>query len=128
VHRIERIADHTTSIAKSIVSLIESKANVTEGIIELLIEAAEIAFLSYDKAVQGFLSRQIASTNGIIDMETEIERLFTRIMPLPLSTEDNDTNMLYNLVKTRDGIEKISHLTADIAELTIDRAYKLEDL
>jgi hypothetical protein len=49
-------------------------------------------------------------------------------MPLPLQIEDNETDMLYHLVKTRDGIEKISHLTADIAELTIDRAYKLEYL
>jgi hypothetical protein len=36
--------------------------------------------------------------------------------------------MLSNIITIRESILKVSHLAADIAELTIDRAYKFENI
>lgn len=119
VHRIERIADHNSIILESLSSLIESEVKIPKEVVSVLIEAAEIAFNSYDEAVQCFLDKNIGPTNGIIDKQNEIIRLFKEVFPLPPMS----THALSYMVNIRESIKKISHYVADIAELTIDRTY-----
>lgn len=122
VHRIERIADHNTNIAKSVIALIESKMEIPEEMMSILIKAAEIAFTSYDNSVQSFLSKDVSNTNDIIDKEKEIEELFKKITPLPLFSDE--TYLLSHIIFIRESTKKICHYAADIAELAIDRTYK----
>ncbi|UCH57253.1 MAG: AbrB/MazE/SpoVT family DNA-binding domain-containing protein [Candidatus Bathyarchaeota archaeon] len=128
VHRIERIADHATIIAQSVIALAQSGMEIPKNILEALTKSAEIAFTSYDQAVQGYLSKDIEPTNQIIDRQREIDDLYQGITPLPLFGMPGDASMLSNVINIRESINKISHHTADIAELTIDRAYKSESL
>jgi len=128
VHRIERIADHATNIANCVIALIESKISIPEKVITVLIRAAEIVFTSYDKAVQCYLSRDIDPTNEIIDKQNEIEELYRGVTPLPHFGETHETSTLSHIITIRECIMKISHHAADIAELTIDRAYKSEKI
>lgn len=128
VNRIERIADHNTNIANSVIALIEGNMNVPKKIMIALVRTAEIAFTSYDMAVQCFLSKDIAPTNGIIDKQKEIEEIYKEITPLPQFGEPDETSILSHIITIRESIMKISHHAADIAELTIDRAYKSENI
>jgi phosphate uptake regulator len=128
VHRIERIADHATNIANSVIALIESKIEIPENILSTLIEAAKIAFTSYDEAVNGFLTKDIDQTNEIIDRQKIIRELFKDITPLPRFGKPDDTASLSQVITLRESIKNISHHAADIAEITIDRAYKLEEI
>jgi len=127
VHRIERVADHVTSIAESAIALIESKISVPEKVFDALVRSAEIAFASYEEAVQCFLSEDVGPANEIIDKQKEIEDLYMEITPLPYFGEPNETSILSHVITIRENIMKISHNAADIAELTIDRAYKMRD-
>jgi phosphate uptake regulator len=126
VHRIERIADHITTIASDIVIIIESQIDVPEKILSNLIKAAEIAFTYYDKAVQAFISKDIKPTNEIIKKEKEIDELYQLITPMPIFNKQ-DSSILSNIISMREGIKKISHYSADIAELTINRAYSTKN-
>ncbi len=127
VHRIERVADHVTSIAESAIALIESKISVPEKVFDALVRSAEIAIASYEEAVQCFLSEDVGPANEIIDKQKEIEDLYREITPLPYFGEPNETSILSHVITIRENIMKISHNSADIAELTIDRAYKMRD-
>lgn len=128
VHRIERIADYTTNIANSVIALIENKMEIPENVLSTLIEAAKIAFTSYDEAVNGFLTKNIDQTNEIIDRQKNIRELFKEITPLPRFEKPSDTASLSQVITMRESIKNISHHAADIAEITIDRAYKLEEI
>ena len=125
VHRIERIADHNESIAHCLVPLIESGIDLPEDMLKILTTAAEMAFNSYNQAVDGFMSKDVYPTNDIIDKQREVENLLASLTPLPLFGESTETSILANIITIRESIKKISHYAADIAELTIDRAYKL---
>lgn len=126
VHRIERIADHTTNIAESVIALIESQQDIPGEVLSILIDAAEKSFTSYSMAVQSFLSKDIATTDEIIDMEKEIDEL-APTHALPYLTEADDISTIRNTISIIESIKKISHYAADIAELTIDRTYKSQN-
>ena len=124
VYRIEKVADHATSIAKSVIALIASKMDIPEKVMAALIKSMEIAFTSYDMAFQCYLSKDIEPTNEIIDKQKKIQVLYDGITPLPYFGKPNETSVLSHIITIRECIMKISHNAADIAELTIDRAYK----
>jgi len=128
VHRIERVADHATNIANSFIALIESQIDIPDEIMIILIKASEIAFTSYDKAVQSFLSKDVTSTNKIIEKQKEIEAFYKRIIllfyTLPVFITEEETSTLSHTISIRESIKKISHYAADIAQLTIDRSYR----
>jgi len=56
-------------------------------------------------------------------MEAEIGDLYTKITPLPSFGDEYFTFSLNQVILIRESIKKISHYSADIAELTIDRTY-----
>jgi phosphate uptake regulator len=124
VHRIERVADHTTNIAKSIIKLFEQRMFTPKDAFSVLTEAGEIAFNSYNQAVQSYISNTLDNTNEIIDRQKEIERLVETIIPLPYYGESEEKNVLCHICVIRDSIKRISEYAADIAELTMDRSFK----
>jgi phosphate uptake regulator len=125
VHLIERVADHVANIARSILALYEAETRIPDQLKRILSEAADIAFDSYDRAVHCFLRMDVGPTNDIIDTQVKIRDLYSEITPLPVNGDSNDVSMLTNIVTIRENIMRISNLTADIAELTIDRAYQV---
>jgi len=124
VHRIERIADHNSYIARSLIALIGSGVDIPESVLGVIKSAAEIAFTSYRNSVEAFVDKDIARINEIIDTEKEIEALYREVTPLPQFGETGETSHLSEIITIRESLKKISHYTADIAELTIDRAYR----
>jgi len=126
VHRIERIADFASTIAKCMIDLMESRIGIPQRVSNAIIKAAEVAFGSYEMAVQSYLSRDIDPTNEIIDNQKEIEERYIGVTLLHFE-ESYETSILSNIITIRDCIMKISHHAADIAELTIDRSYRSDD-
>jgi len=124
VHRIERVADHVTNIASSMLSLYRAEKIIPDKLKRVLSEAAGIAFNSYDHAVHCFLRMDVGPTNEVIDAQDTIRELYSEITPLPIHGDVNDVYTLTHIVTVRENIMRISNLTADIAELTIDRAYQ----
>jgi len=125
VHRIERIADHVTIMANSLIDLTDEGVEISQEVLSILLESAIIAFASYDQAVMSFLLRDVTNTDDVINMENEIEDFYLKITPLPYEGDLKDTSSISNIVLIRESIRKISHYAADIAELTINRTYNL---
>jgi len=70
------------------------------------------------------LSKTVENINNIIDQQIEIEKLEETITPLPFFGEREEKPVLCKICTIRDNIKRISEYAADIAELTIDRAYR----
>jgi phosphate uptake regulator len=123
VYRIERIADHIASIAECIITVIDSGAKIPRNMKEVLINASEIVFENYEKTIDSFKHMDIVPTNMIIDAQERISELYSDITPLPVIDKIIDSTILSEIVSIRENIKSISNISADIAELTIDRAY-----
>ena len=123
IYRIEHVADHTTKTAQAVINLVELKIEIPANIWNSLIKSAEIAFESYKQSVDYYLSKTVDHSNRIINNQGDIENILDEITPLPLmGIDDRDT--FSNLFMIRNNIRRISEYAADIAEITIDRAYK----
>jgi len=127
VHRIERVADHTTTIASSLVYLLEEKVFLPKEVFHVLFKASEIAFEIYDLSVDAFLSKDLTNINAIIDKQESIVNLEETIKPLPFSGDSSKKDEFCHICIIRDSISRISTNAADIAELAIDNAYKMRE-
>jgi phosphate uptake regulator len=124
VHRIERIADHLTNIANRIINLCKRELDITDDIHNVLINAGELAFSAYERAVEAFLSGNLEDIDEIINTQYKIEDVEELIRPLPYLGEREDKLTCSNIFSIRDSLNRISEHAADIAELAIDRKYK----
>ena len=124
-HRIEHVADHLTNIAQNLKTLIEWEMIVPQGISSILIEAAETAFESYSLSVQSFLEKNVEHVDEIIENQNEIIELGELITPLPFSGDLEEKATACPICAIRESVKRISEYSADIAELTIDRVYKI---
>jgi hypothetical protein len=110
-------------MAESIVDLKNHQEKVDPSVWTILIEAARLAYTSYETAVERFLEGSIEDSSKIINNQNVIEELIWKITPLP-RTSEKDFSIFYHLFTIRDNIKRIGEDSADIAELTIDRHYK----
>ena len=126
VHKIERVADHITNIAERIVILFDNKIHQPKDIYNIMTEMAEIAFDSYNRATNAFLSKNVDETNEIIDNQIKVEKLREELTPLIYGKKSENTLFTCNLCAIIERIDRISEYAADIAELAIDRVYNLK--
>ena len=124
VHRIERVGDHLTNISQNLLEMSENGKKVPESILSVFLGTATNAFDNYDKAVRSFLNKDLKDIDKIINKEQEIVKLFLTITPLHDKINEADINSVVNLIQIRESIRKISHYSADIAELSIGQTYK----
>ena len=108
------------------IRVIESGILIPGDVFDSLTEVAEIAFSSYDRAVQGYLSRSIEDVDEIIGRKRVIDDIFMGVTPLPVFGGSGETSVLSDVINIRECLRKISHHAARIAELTIDRAYRID--
>lgn len=124
VHRIERVGDHLTNISQNLLEMSENGKKMPESILSVFLGTATNAFDNYDKAVRSFLNKDLKDIDKIINKEQEIVKLFLTITPLHDKINEADINSVVNLIQIRESIRKISHYSADIAELSIGQTYK----
>lgn len=123
VHRIEHVADHATNIAKNVIMLNGRGQEISTSVLKLILAAGEVAFESYNKAVAAFFSKDMQSSDKVIEEQKKIEKLDTDIASKSFLTEKN-AMIICATCSTRDSIKRIMEYAADIAEITINRSYK----
>jgi phosphate uptake regulator len=121
VKLIEWIADNVTGIADSLIQMIDNDVFLPRLLKDVFLEAATLAFRSYEESVSCFLLKDIGPANDIIDRQDEIRSLYLNITPMPTEFEF-DSSQILQVINIRENIMNICSLSADIAELIIDRA------
>ena len=123
VHRIEHVADHATNIAKNLIMLEGRDQKISDPTLELMLMAGNIAFTSYNEAVEAFFSKKVESSDEIIEGQKRVERMDSDIASKSFLTDKNAL-IICATCSIRDSIKRIAEYAADIAEITINQSYK----
>ena len=121
INRIEYVADSLTSIAESIIELYEHRSSVPKPILQSLVNSATSSFNFYNRSVDAFFSDLLTDIGEIIDYSDQNKFLNGMLQNLPHN--ENEKQIIILCHSILDNIKRISHHTADIAELIIDRHY-----
>jgi len=125
VYRVEHAADYSANIAKHIILLAESKQEIPDNILSLTFTAGSEAVELYDKAVKAFFSKDVVSSNEILERQQKIEKLDQEIASKAFMSKQKDALIVCAICSIREDIKKIADCAADIAEIVINRAYKM---
>lgn len=122
VDLIERVADNVYNMAYSLVQIEEYKDIVPPGLWEKLIQTTQASVRAYETAIEVFNERSVDLCDMIIDEQYRLSQLARSITPFPgISVSEP---FFYSLYVIRDSVIRIGNYASDIAELTIDKAYK----
>lgn len=124
VDLIERVADNVHNSANSLVQVEEYRDSVPSDLWDTLIETTEASIRAYETAIEVFRDRAVESCDMIIDEQYRLSQLARSITPFPNISVSEP--FFYPLFVIRDSVMRIGNYASDIAELTIDIAYKPE--
>lgn len=124
VDLIERVADNAYKTANSVIQLEEYKDRIPESLWETLIHTTESSFKAYENAIEVFTTSAVEKSGLIIDQQYELSKLTRSITPFPEIMVS--APFFYPLFVIRDSALRVGDYAADIAEVTIDKAFKPE--
>ena len=122
VHRIEYVADHAVTIAKNVIMSSGRGLWLSQSILESLINFGNQAFDMYNEAIRAYFTRDIAASNDVIERLEKIEMMNQKLALSTISVTEALTVCMLCII--RDSIKRIAEYATDIAEITIDHAYK----
>ena len=122
VHRIEYVADHAVTIAKNVIMSSGRGLWLSQSILESLINFGNQAFEMYNEAIRAYFTRDIAASNDVIERLEKIEMMNQKLALSTISVTEALTVCMLCII--RDSIKRIAEYATDIAEITIDHAYK----
>jgi len=123
VHRIEHVADHANNIARNVIMLDGRKQRISDPVLDLMATSGDIAVNSYNMAIEAFFSKDVENSDKIIGKQEKIEKVDLDIASKSF-VSDKNAFVVCASCSIRDSIKRIAEYAADIAEITINRAYK----
>ncbi len=124
VDLIERVADNVYKTADSVIQLEGYKDVIPAALWGTLLQTTESSFKAYENAIDVFKSSSVEECGLIIDQQYELSKLARSITPFPDVKVSEP--FFYPLFVIRDSALRIGDYAADIAEVTIDKAFKPE--
>jgi len=125
VYRVEHTADHSANIAKHIIMLDGSRQKIPDHLLALMFTAGTEALKLYDRAVDAFSSKEVASAVEILEQQKKIEKLDREIASKTFMSKQKNPLMICAICSIRGSIKRIAECAADIAEIAINRAYRV---
>jgi len=125
VYRVEHTADHSANIAKHVIMLEGYKQKIPEDLLTLMFTAGTMAIDLYDKAVNAFFQRALTDSVEILEQQGNIEKLDREIASKAFMSKQKNALTICAICSLRDSIKRIAECAADIAEIAINRAYKM---
>jgi len=125
VYRVEHAADHSATIAKQLILLNGSRQKIPDELLTLLFTAGTEAVNLYDKALTAFFSKNVADSVEIIEQEKKVEKLNREIASKTFMSKQKSPLIVCIVCFIRGSIRGIAECAADVAEIAINRAYKV---
>ncbi|MGD8506636.1 MAG: phosphate uptake regulator PhoU [Candidatus Bathyarchaeota archaeon] len=127
VYRVEHAADHSANITQHIILLDGTGQKIPDHLLALMFSAGTEAVSLYDRAVNAFFSKDVANSVEILEQQKEIERLDREIATKAFMSKQTNALIICAICSVRDSIKRIAECAADIAEIAINRAYKMSN-
>jgi phosphate uptake regulator len=125
VYNIEHVADYSVDIAKHVILLEESQQKIPDHLLVLMFNAGTEAVNLYDRAVNTFFSKDVNIAVEILEQRQNIEKLDREIASKAFMGKQENALTVCAICSIRDDVTKIAECAADIAEIAVNRAYKM---
>ena len=125
VYRIEHVADYTADIARHIIMLDGSRQKIPDDVLELMVTAGKEAVDLYIKAINAFFSKDVPFSVEIMKYQQRIEKLDQEIAVKSFTGKHKNAELVCGICSIRDNIKRIADCAANIAEVAVNRAFKV---
>jgi len=123
VYRIEHASDFIADIASHIVMLNGAGQKIPDDLLELLVnEGREVVDL-YVKAVNAFFQRDVSFSVDIMKHKPRIDKLDQEIATKSFVGQKS-AELICGICSIREDIKRIAEYAANVAEITVNRAFK----
>ena len=124
VYRISHASDYVADIARHIIMLEGYGQQIPENLLELMVDEGNEVVDLYVKAVGAFFSRDVNFATEIMNQIQRIEKLDQEIANTSFMS-GKKPEFICAVCSMREDIKKIAEYAANIAEITVYRAFKL---
>ncbi len=125
VYRIEHAADYTADIARHIIMLDGAQQKIPDDVLEFMFAAGREAVDLYVKAVNAFFSKDVPFSVEIMRKQHRIEKLDQEIAAKAFTGKQKNAELVCGICTIRDNIKRIADCAANIAEIAVNRAFKV---
>ena len=125
VYSMEHAADYAADVARHMIMLDGTKEEIPNDICELMHIAGTLAVDSYAKAVNTFFSKDVPVAVAILKNQQRIDVLDQEIASKAFRGKQKNAQLVCAICSMRDNIKRIADCAADIAEIAINRAFKV---
>ena len=125
VYRIEHAADYTADIARTIILLHGRGQEIPNDVLELMVTAGTTAVDLYVKSVNAFFSKDVPFSVEIMKYQQRIEKLDQEIAVKTFMGKHRNAELICCICSIRDKIKRIADVAASIAEISVNRAFKI---
>ncbi len=125
VYRIEHVGDYTADIARHLIMLDGTKQKIPDDVLELMVTAGIDAVDLYVKSANAFFSKDIQFSVEIMKYQKRIEQLDQEIASKAFTGKKKNAELVCAICSIRDNIQRIADCAANIAEVAVNRAFKV---
>jgi phosphate uptake regulator len=125
VYSIERAADNAANITRHLIMLEGRQQIIPKEVLELLVIAGNEATELYVKTVTAFFSKDVPFSVELMNRYKKIEKLDVEIASKAFTGEPKKAELVCGLCAIRDDIKKIAECAVNIAEIGVNRAFKI---
>jgi phosphate uptake regulator len=126
VYRMEHAADYAADIARHIIMLDGYQLKIPDDVLELVVVAGVEVVELYGKAVGAFFTKDVPYAVDILKHKKIIDSIDVEIASRAFTGKQKNAELVCAICSIRDNIKRISHCAINIAEIAINRSYKIE--
>ncbi len=125
VYRMEYAADYAADIARHLVMLSGTHQKIPDDVLALMIDGGTEAADLYVKAVEAYFAKDVSAAVEIMKHESRMDRLEVEIASKAFTGTQKSAELVCAICSIRDNIKRISHCAFSIAEIAVNRAFKM---
>jgi phosphate uptake regulator len=125
VYRMEYASDYAADIARHLVMLNGTKQKIPDEVLALMIAAGTEVSELYVKSVSAFFLKDVTASVEIMKHRQRIEKIDVEIASKAFTGTHKSAELVCAICSIRDNIKRLAHCTFSIAEMAVNRAFKV---
>jgi phosphate uptake regulator len=127
VYRMEHASDYAADIARHLIMINGTKQKIPDDVLALMVTAGTEVVGLYVKAFEAFFSKDVVATVEVMKYEHRMEKLEIEIASKAFTGAPKPAELVCAICSIRDNIKRLSHCAISIAEITVNRAFKMSN-
>jgi phosphate uptake regulator len=125
VYRMEYAADYAADIAKHIIMLNGAKQKIPTDVLQIMITTGKEVLDLYTKGIGAFFSKDVIGAVEIMKYRQKMDKAEVEIATKSFTGQPKSADLVCGICSTRDDIKRICHCAFAMAEMTVNRAFKV---